>query len=169
MTSKGLLGSSLFLVAPGQLMGRRSLPQGPPSSFELGDVLERFDLAVDRELLERVRLDLAHPLAREAELPPDRLQRGRVAVAVEPVSELDNLALAVGQLSDCAVQDLLLEADRDVLLRRRLLARDQVAEHALALVAERLVETRDRPRRLANLADLLHRQLRALRDLLLGG
>ena len=39
----------------------------------LGDVFQRFDLAVDGELLERVRLDLPHPLPRQPELPPDRL------------------------------------------------------------------------------------------------
>ena len=44
--------------------------------------------------------------------------------------------------------------------------RDDVAERGVAVVAERLVEARHRARRLAHLAHLLDRQLRALRDLL---
>jgi hypothetical protein len=44
------------------------------SAFGLGDVLEGFDLAVDRELLQSSRLDLAHSLACDPELAPDRLE-----------------------------------------------------------------------------------------------
>src|SRR5437660_11346787 len=45
------------------------------------------------ELRERLRLDLADPLARDAELEPDLLERPRVTVE-EPEPELDHLLLA---------------------------------------------------------------------------
>ena len=76
--------------------GRARRAAGPTCS--LGD-LERFDLAVDRELLERTRLDLPHALARQTQLASDRLERGRITVAVQPVAPLQHLLLAVRKLA----------------------------------------------------------------------
>src|SRR5215211_1130029 len=130
--------------------------------------LQGFDFAVHGQVFEGVCLDLPHPLARQPELAADRLERGRVAVAVQPVAPLHDLALALRQLRDRAPQDVLLEAHRQLLLRRRLLGRDQLAERALVLGADRLVEARDRAGGLLHLAQLLQRPLRVLPDLLLG-
>jgi hypothetical protein len=46
---------------------------GRPARHGLRD-LQRLDLAVHGQLLERLRLDLAHALSRHAELAPDRLE-----------------------------------------------------------------------------------------------
>src|SRR5204862_6221778 len=134
----------------------------------LGDVFERFDLAVHGELLERTRLDLPHPLARDPELPPDRVERRRVAVAVQPVAQLQDLLLAVRQVRQRLLQHLLLEADVELLLRRRLVAREHVTERAaFVLLADRPVEARHRPGGGAHFTHLLQRQLRVLRAPLL--
>src|SRR4051794_18240943 len=121
-----------------------------------------------RELLKSIRLDLAHPLARDPELAADRLERSRVAVAVQAVAELQHLAIAVRQVGERAMQQALLEADGDLLLGRGLLAGEQIAEGTLALLADRPVEARHRACRGAHLAHLLQRQLGVLRNLLLG-
>src|SRR5215213_2038583 len=59
------------------------------------------------------------------------------------------------------------EADVDLFLERRRVVAEKVAERRVALGADRLVEARDRTRRLTHLAHLLQRQLRLFRDLLL--
>src|SRR6266496_1843897 len=106
--------------------------------------------------------------ARNPELPPDRLERRRVAVAVQAIAHLQNVALALGQLGHRPPQYVLLQADADLFLGRRLLAREEIAERALVRVADRPVEARHRPSRLAHLAELLERQPGPLRDLLVG-
>src|SRR5207253_11164680 len=128
--------------------------------------LERFDLALDGEPLERLRLDLAHALAGQPERPADLLERLRIGVAVHPVAELHDLALALRRRVHRAAQRLLGEADVHLLLDRRPVRGDQLAEPRVALAADRLVEARDRPGSLPNLAHLLERELRRLRDLL---
>src|SRR5438552_1587585 len=59
------------------------------------DRLQGLDLALDGEPLERLRLDLAHPLPRQSERPPDLLERLRIGVAVHPVAQLQDVALAL--------------------------------------------------------------------------
>src|SRR5215210_823027 len=130
--------------------------------------LERFDLTVHGELLERPRLDLADALAGQAELAADRLERRGVAVAVQAVAPLDDLTLALRQLRHGAPQHVLLEADGQLLLGLGVVRRHQLAERGAAVRADRPVETRHCARRLPYLAQLLERQLRLLRDLLLG-
>src|SRR6266542_61680 len=174
-----LIGSFQTITTHGRSCSSSSPPRGCSTSTsagasvddtgsrESGD-LQRFDLTVDREPLEGTRFDLAHALTREAELAADRLQRCRVAVTVEPVAALDDLALAVRQLRDCAPEHVLVEADRELRFRLRALARKEVSEPSFAVAPERLVEARDRPRRLPHLVDLLQRQLCLLGDLLFG-
>src|SRR5512133_17656 len=130
--------------------------------------LQRLDLAVDGQLLERARLDLPHTLARQAELAADRLERSRIAVAVQPVAPLQHFLLLVGKLGDRAPEHVLLEADRQLLLGLRLLGGEQVAERGIALRADRPVEARDRARGLPHFSELLQRELRLLGDLLVG-
>src|SRR5439155_6351650 len=155
----------------GRAPGRPHLSPGEARKIQcprvLGRVRDRVELAVDGEALERRGLDLAHALARDSQLPADRVERLRVAVAVEAVAELDDLALALRQLVDGATQGLLLEAVGDLVLRRLLIGRDELAERALVLGPDRPVEARHRPGHLPHLTDLLQRQLRPLRDLLL--
>src|SRR6478672_2485697 len=67
---------------------------GPRPSRRLADgVAERLRLGQVLELLQRVVLDLADPLAGHAERAADLLERPRLS-AEQPVAELDHLALA---------------------------------------------------------------------------
>src|SRR5207247_8726861 len=125
-------------------------------------------LARDRQPLERLRLDLADALARHAERAADLLERLRVWIAVQAVAQLENVALPLREVLECPVQRLLLEAHVHLFLRTRARGCDQVAESRALVLADRLVEARDRPRRLAHLAHLLQRQLGRLRSLLVG-
>src|SRR5262249_56564627 len=70
------------------------------------------------------------------------------------------------QWGDCAALSCVGEAVVELLLEVVLVRGDDVAERGVAVVTERLVEARDRPRGLAHLAHLLDRQLGTLRDLL---
>src|SRR5262245_45708245 len=75
-----------------------------------GSVQEPFQLATAYRVLQladRLGLDLPHALARHLEDAADLLQRVRVAVA-QPVTQLDDLALAVGQRLEHLL-DLVLE------------------------------------------------------------
>src|SRR5919202_5484773 len=121
---------------------------------------KRLDLSLHGQPLERLRLDLADALPRHAKRAADLLERLRVGIAVEPVAELEDVALALGEILERAVQRLLLEADVHLLLGRLLRGRDQLAEPRALVLADGLVEARDRPRRLAHLAQLLEGQLR---------
>src|SRR5262245_57925266 len=53
-----------------------------------------FDLALHREPLESVGLDLPHALARDAHPAADLLEGGRLDIAVQSVAELDDVAFA---------------------------------------------------------------------------
>ena len=71
-----------------------------------------------------------------------------------------------GRSSIVLAQELLAEADLDLLVHRRVGALEQVAERGVALLADRAVEARDRARRLAHLLHLRERELGGLGDLL---
>src|SRR5581483_7884714 len=101
---------------------------------------ERSDLALSRQPLQRLQLDLAHALARDPELSTDLLERFRVGVAVHAVPELDYLLLAVGELLDRVPHRLLAQPEDDLLLDVAGFVRDQLAERGVALFADRLVE-----------------------------
>src|SRR5918912_2023373 len=70
----------------------------------------RLDISLGRQPLERLRLDLADALPRHAERAADLLERLRIGIAVEPVAELEDVPLALGEILEGAVQHLLLEA-----------------------------------------------------------
>src|SRR4029434_2258571 len=76
--------------------------------------------------------------------------------------------LALRKRVDGAPERVLLEADVERLLRPYLVAGDQVAVGRAPLRGAGLVEARDRTGVLSHLTHLLQRQLRRLRDLLLG-
>src|SRR5207245_8363209 len=113
-------------------------------------------------------LDLAHTLAGQPQLPPDLLERLGIGIAVHPVPQLDDLALAVGQRVDGRADRLLREADVHFLGRLGFLAGDQLAEARVPLAADRPVEARHRPRRSAHLLHVLERELGQVGDLFVG-
>src|SRR5947208_8190963 len=92
------------------------------------------------QLLQRLVLDLADPLARDVERPPHLLERARFP-AVETVTQLEHATLALRQ---CA-QDLVerLPAHRDLcrlVCQRHVVVCEEVAELRLSLVTDRLLE-----------------------------
>src|SRR5437016_1159843 len=111
------------------------------------------------ELPERLRLDLADPLAGHVELTADLLEGPRPAV-LQPEAELKDPPFAPGQRVQHRL-DLLLEE----LVRRRLGGRqcapvlDEVAEVGILLLADRRLERHRLLRDLDDLADLLRGDL----------
>src|SRR5437763_10194772 len=122
-------------------------------------------LAQRCESAQRVELDLADALAREAEPAADLLEGLRLRL-VEPVTELEHLPLAVRQRRERLRERLAPERDLDLVLRKRPVAGDEVAEGRVLLVADRLVEAGGGPRRGEHLVRLLQRQARLFGDLL---
>src|SRR4051812_210260 len=125
----------------------------------LARVAEPLRLGQRLELLQRVVLDLPDPLARDVERAPDLLERPRPS-AREPEAHLDDLALALRQGRQRAMDVLLAEVLRGDLERRlRRLVLDEVAELGLVLLADRLLE---RDRLLGHPQDVAHLARRAL-------
>src|SRR5215207_2336215 len=135
-----------------------------PGSGGLG---EAGHLARAGEALERLVLNATHPLRREPELPAGLAQGGRV-VPVDAVAQLDHLPLLVGERPECAAHRLFAQADLDLLGRLALLAREEIAELGVPLLADRAVEACDRARGIARLLELDDRDVGRLRDLLIG-
>src|SRR5207253_10200813 len=98
----------------------------------------RGEVFVGGEPAKRLGLDLAHALAREAELLADRLERGRT-VADETEAERDHIALAVRQLGDRAAHRVVAERCVRLVLRRRTGRGEEVAERRVAVGADRRV------------------------------
>src|SRR5579862_8661451 len=119
------------------------------------------------EPAERLRLDLAHPLTREPELLADLLERGR-PFADEPEAECDHVALAARQLRDGTPDGVVAERRVGLVLGGRALRGEHVAEARVAVGADRRVRRGDGARCGPNLEHLRERQLRVLRDLLVG-
>src|SRR5438132_4724495 len=80
-----------------------------------GVFLKGLDLAPFGEARERLRLDLADAFSRHSDDPADLLERLRIAVAVHPVPELDDLLLALRERLDRLPHRALGEADVDLL------------------------------------------------------
>src|SRR4051794_32365151 len=74
----------------------------------LCDVAELLRLGEALQLLQRLVLDLADALARHVERAPDLVQRARV-LAAQAVAELEDAALAVGEVLQRLAQRLLRE------------------------------------------------------------
>src|SRR5262249_62140167 len=102
------------------------------------------------QLLEALVLDLADALAGDVERATDLVERSRL-LAVEPVAELQHLALSLGQLGEDAPKRLAPERGLGGLVRKRHgEVGEEMAELGLLLVADRLLE---RDRRLRAAAD----------------
>src|SRR4051812_941691 len=134
----------------------------------LGDVPELLGLGEALKLLEGLVLDLADALARDVERPADLVERARV-LAAEAVAQLEDAALAVGQVLEGLAQRFLGEDLRRALVRRLgALVGDELAELRLLLVADRLLEADRRLRRALDRVDLLRVDARDVGDLLGG-
>src|SRR5439155_6228585 len=131
---------------------RRPRPRRPPQPLltaALGrDVLQRLGLCERAQLLQALVLDLPDPLARDAERPPDLVQRARM-LAVQPVAKFEHAALAGREAAEHAPQRCLAQLHLGDLVRQRLvLVSEEVTELGLLVVADRLLE-RDRRLRAA--------------------
>src|SRR4029453_2084017 len=100
---------------------------------ESGHFAERLELAPHREPLERPRLNLPHALRRQPEPAPGLAERLRI-LPVDPEAKPDHLALGLGKLLDRPPEELLGEADLDLLVPRRRPALEQVAQRRVALL-----------------------------------
>src|SRR5215211_6425011 len=135
----------------------------------LGDVAELLGLRERLQLLQRLVLDLADPLARHVERAADLVQRARV-LAAEAVAQLEHASLAVGEVLQRLAQRLFGEDLRGALVRRLgPLVGDELAELGFLLVADRLLERDRRLRRALDRVDLLRVDPRDVGDLLGGG
>src|SRR5256886_3773129 len=100
-------------------------------------VLEALRLRQGLQLLEGVVLDLTDSLAGDAEGLADLLERARLT-AGEPESQLDHLALALGQRRQGMLDVLAPKRQRGVLVRRfDLIVLDEIAELGVLLLADR--------------------------------
>src|SRR5690349_22024844 len=112
--------------------------------------------------MKRLGLELAHALARQAELLADRLERRGLAAEAEP--KLDDPPLPLGQVGDRTLDALAAHRVDGLLGRiRGRLVGEEVAELGVALGAEALVQ-RDRVDRVERLDDVLPLEARGLRD-----
>src|SRR5262245_16735147 len=117
------------------------------------------------EAPERLQLDLTDALAGEPETAPDLLERLRLGV-VEAVTQRQDLTLALLERAQRGRQRLRAKRDLDLLLRQRVVARDEVAEDRVLLLADGLVERCRRAGGGLHFERLLEREARFLRDLL---
>src|SRR4051812_20602814 len=141
--------------------GRLSPPSGNCLRGEPCELAER------RESCEGLALELADALARQVELVADRLERPRLALEAE--AQLEDAPLALRQRVERAADAL--AAQRLLRLVERvggLAVGEQVAELALVVRADRLVQRDRRLRGAERLVDVLDRQAGRLGELLLG-
>src|SRR5258706_11297378 len=111
------------------------------------------------QLLQALVLDLADPLTRDVERPPDLVERPRM-LAVEAVAQLKDAALAMRERAQDLAERLLAHRDLRRLVRQRhVLVREEVPELRFLLVADRLLERDRRLRAAHDLLDLADRQV----------
>src|SRR4051794_23921104 len=134
----------------------------------LGGLAQGDQVRTLRQAAQGALLDLARTLGRDAELAAGLRERLGLRVAGAE-AHLDDVALLLRELRDGVQQRL--RADRlvDLLVDRRGLDGQQVAEGRVALVAHGLVEAHDGAVGLADLDDVGQRQVSRRGDLLVGG
>src|SRR3954454_6487868 len=129
-------------------------------------VAEALRLGQRLELLERVVLDLADPLARHVERAADLLERVR-AGAAQAEAHLDHLALTRGERVERAANVLAPQRRRRGVERGDgRLVLDEIAELGLLLLAHRLLERDGLLRHPQDVAELARRALELGGDLL---
>src|SRR3954454_16763568 len=134
----------------------------------LGDFAELLGLRERLKLLQRLVLDLADPLAGDVERAPDLVEGARM-LAAEPVTQLEDAALTVGQVLERLAQRLLGQEVRGAVEGGLgLLVGDELAELRLLLVADRLLQRHRRLGGALDLVDLLRVDAGDIGDLLGG-
>src|SRR3954451_308626 len=152
-------------TALGATAGERT---GGRRRVALGDVAQLLRLGEGAELLQRVVLDLADPLACDVEQASDLVERPRL-LAVQSVAHLEHPALALREHPERAPQRLVAEREGGGLVGKRLgLVLDEVAELRFLLVADRLLQRDGRLRRPPDLLDVLGAEVELESDLLRG-
>src|SRR6266566_3452165 len=140
----------------------------PERQITVWFVLRRggLEIAQRRQPGKSLALELTDPLTGQIELVPDRLQSPRLAVEAE--AKLQDPALPLGQSVERAADSLLAQRLLGLVERiRRLAVGEEIAELALVVRADRLVQ---RDRRLGGaqrLVDVLQRQTCRVGELLL--
>src|SRR3954451_20356644 len=112
------------LALPGPRAGRRAgtgraggpSPAGRSSG---GDFAQLLRVAERAQLLQALVLDLPDPLARDVERPPHLVKRAGM-LAVQPVAELEDAALALRELAEDPAERLAAKRDLRGLVRERL-------------------------------------------------
>src|SRR5659263_559882 len=121
--------------------------------YKRQELAQALRVAVRLELGQRLGLDLADALARDAELLPDLFEGARVAARAAE-AQLDDAALALREQLQHADELLALHDVVDLFDRRGgILVFDEVDQQRVALVADRRVKARWL---LADLEDLAH-------------
>src|SRR5215208_4513990 len=139
-----------------------------PTRSALCSLFEPGDLARAGQPLERLVLDAANALRREPEALAGLAERRRL-VAVDPVAEPDHLLLLLREVLERAVDSLLAEADLHLLDGLGRVAREELAQLGVALLADGALEAGDGAAELARLPQLPHGDVRPLSKLLVGG
>src|SRR5215218_3493345 len=111
-------------------------------SAALRSFAQRIQLTRAGERGQRLLLELAHPLGRQAEAAAGLAQRSR-GLAVDAEAKLDHVALALGQLRDGSLNRLHARRLGDLVGGLGAIVGQQVAESGLAVLADGLVEARD--------------------------
>src|SRR3954471_5569713 len=148
-----------------QLRVRPSPGGGIGARARLHAVLQRLRLGERLELLERVVLDLADPLARDAEGAAHLLERARL-LAREAEAQLDHTPLALRERGQRLLDVRPPQRQRGrVGGRRRVHRLCEVPELAIPRLADRLLEADRMLRHAQDLAHLVGRHLQLGRDL----
>src|SRR4051794_18977089 len=127
---------------------------------------ERRELAQCREPRERLALELTHALAGQIELVTDRLERPRLPLEPEP--QLENPPFPLWKRIESPPDALAPQRLLGLLKRIRCLAvGEQVAELALVVGSDRLIQRNRRVSGAERLVDVLNREAGCLGELLL--
>src|SRR5207249_1772188 len=151
--------------------GRAARARGDPPRRRTGAELrsrDRDEVSQRAEAGERLTLELADPLSRQVELVADRLERPGLALEAE--AQLEDPPLALRKRLERTPHAL--AAERLLGLVERiggLAVGEQVAELALVVGADRLVQRDGRLGGAERLLDMLDRQARRLGELLARG